>query len=160
MIRLAVYVAIEAAVAAMLLLAAGTDLAHTLMAFLAAVAVTVFVVGQPEPRSPRWPRSEVSVKDGARDDVSTLSWTLLSKDDAVSPRAVRAVRATASTRLRLLGVDLDDPADAPAARRLLGDETYAFVGSSLDKPTLPHLLRAIDRLTEIDPAGTAPPRST
>jgi len=159
MIRLAVYVAIEAAVAVLLLLAAGTDLPHTLMAFLAAAAVTVFVVGQPEPRSPRWPRPESSSKDGARDDVSTLSWTLLSKDDAVSPRAVRAVRATATTRLRLLGVDLDDPADGPAARELLGDETYAFVASALERPTLPHLLRAIDRLTEIDPASTAPPRS-
>lgn len=158
MIRLAVYVAIEAAVAVLLHLAAGTDLAHTLMAFVAAVAVTVFVVGQPEPRSPRWPRTEVSVKDGARDDVSTLSWTMLSKDDAVSPRAVRAVRATATTRLRLHGVDLDDPDHSPAARELLGDETYAFVEGAVDKPTLPHLLRAIDRLTEIDPAGSVPPR--
>lgn len=152
MIRLAVFVAIEVLVAAVLHLAAGTDLAHTVMALVAAVAVTVMVVGQQDPRSPRWPRAESEAKDGARDDISALSWSFLSRDDAVTQRAVRAVRAATLTRLGLHGIDLDDPEQAAAARTFLGDEAYNFVESRLAHPTLAELGRTVDRLTALDPA--------
>lgn len=164
MTRTLVYVAIEAAAAAVLHLAIGTDLAHTLMALAAAVAVTVMVVGQDDPRTPRWPRHETRAKGGARNDVSDLSWSFVSRDDAVTPRAVAAVRSAAATRLRLLGVDLDDPQDAATARSLLGDEAHDLVESRLDHPTIHQLGRTIDRLTTLDPAGSTlqkhPTRST
>ena len=135
--RLAVYAGVYVAVAAALHLAIGTDLPHTLAALAAALAVTVLVLGQPEPRSPRWPRTEVTDKHGARDDVTSLSWLLTSRDETVTPRAVRAVRAA-------------------AARALLGDETFDFVESRLPRPTVHHLGRAVDRLTELDPTRSTP----
>ena len=162
MIRLAVYVVLQAAVAAVLHLAIGADLPHTLMALVASVAVTVMVVGQQDPRQPRWPRHETRAKQGARDDVSDLSWSFVSRDDTVTRRAVAAVRSATVSRLRLLGVDLDDPHDAAAARELLGDEAYDLVESRGDQPTIHQLSRTVDRLTALDPATcqTHPTRST
>jgi hypothetical protein len=164
MIRFWVYVAIQAVVAAVLHLAIGADLAHTLMALVASVAVTVMLVGQQDPRQPRWPRHESRAKQGARDDVSDLSWSFMSRDDAVTPRAVAAVRSATASRLRLLGVDLDDPRQTDTARGLLGDEAYDFVESRTDHPTVHQLARTIDRLADLDPAGptpqTHPTRST
>lgn len=156
MIRFWVYVAIQAVVAGVLHLAIGADLAHTLMALVAAVAVTVMVVGQQDPRQPRWPRHESRAKQGARDDVSDLSWSFMSRDDAVTPRAVAAVRSATASRLRLLGVDLDDPQDTAAAREVLGDEAYGFVESTAGTPTIHQLSRTIDRLADLDPATSAP----
>jgi hypothetical protein len=128
------------------------DAAHAFL--LAAALVTVVIVWRgldagaeaPLPHLPQERRA------GGRHDVSELAWATLTRDRTVSRRVLRRVRAVAVTRLRRLGVDLDDPAQRAAAERLLGADVVD--GLVYLRPPAPHTLHAW--LDAIERVGSEP----
>ena len=104
----------------------GADVPHALA--LATVVPTAGVVlltmGElpAEPSLP--PLDETGRSDGARREVSRLSWMMTGRDHRVGDAPFRRLRALAQHRLSLHGVDLTAPEDADTARRLLGPVGY------------------------------------
>jgi hypothetical protein len=73
---------------------------------------------------------------GTRRDVSRLSWVMEGHDNRVGAAPYRRLRAIATNRLALMGVDLADEDGRTAARALLGPVGYAtLVEESLTTPT-------------------------
>ncbi|GAB2514783.1 hypothetical protein [Paramicrobacterium agarici] len=90
-----------------------------------------------------WEPTEPTSVTGARHDIVRLAWSLRATDGRVGDAALKRVRAIAAHRLQAHGLDLSDPADAPAIIALIGDHAYGVVA--------PSSLRRPDR-SEIDPA--------
>ncbi|SDC16707.1 hypothetical protein SAMN05216410_1312 [Sanguibacter gelidistatuariae] len=147
------YLPLEALVILLAQQAMGFAPAHALLAITAAAAVTVMLVALPDIQEPRWPRESSDRRDGARDQVTALSWAFMTRDESVSTRGLHAVRKAATARLALHGVDLADPAHARAARELLGQGAYALLTTYGPPPSMAQLGRCIDRLTAIEPAA-------
>jgi hypothetical protein len=153
MIRAGIYVAAETLAALILFVTVRTDGAHTVATLLALIAVTLLALAQKETPAPQRPREEVDSRDGARDDITALSWSFMSRDNTVSVRAVHAFHQAASVRLGLHGIDLSDPEQSDAARALLGVEAYDLATESNPKPTMAQLARSIDALAAISRAS-------
>ena len=151
-----IYLPIEALAVLLIQQALGFPMTHAIMAIITAATVTVLVTELPTIRHPHWPRVPTGSRDGARDQISALSWAFMTRDETISARGLQAVRQVASTRLALHGVDLDDPAQEPAARALLGDASYDLLRSP-HTATMAQVGRCIDRLAEITPTRTPSP---
>lgn len=136
--------------------ALGFAFPHAVLAFVVIASLTILLVALPDIQVPRWPREATARPDGARDQVSSLSWAFMTRDELVSARGVRAVQEAATVRLALHGVDLADPAHAPAARELVGTSAYTLLTQSTTTPTMAQLGRCIDRLAAIEPPARAP----
>lgn len=105
-----------------------------------AVMVVVLVSTTPAATSPehRWPDTTSEETDGARRDVTSLTWSLVGMDGRVSEQAVRRLRADATRRLARRGVVLPGglnattSATAPTeavrrARDLLGERAWRIL---------------------------------
>lgn len=149
------YLPIEALVILLIQQAVGFDVIHALLAITVAAAVTILVVALPDVQPPRWPRESATRRDGAREQISALSWAFMTRDESVSTRGLQAVRRTATVRLALHGIDLADPAHAPAARELLGTGAYTVLATDGPPPSMARLGRCIDRLAAIEPPALA-----
>lgn len=102
----------------------GLDLSHAVIAGLAVLVVGVAVLSLPELDTTWWARSDAGADDGARNDVTRLSWSLRTRRWRVRPDAVRRVRTLAASRLSALGLDLDDPADQRRVEQRIGARAY------------------------------------
>ena len=127
---------------------------------IAGVAVVVgVVVGRrlPDEDEPRWERERRSRRDGARSDLQDLAWAMVGRDGRTGERTQRRVREIAAVRLARHGVDLADPAQAAAARELLGQRAHAAIlRRQSPLPTLGDLRHTITVLERIGPGGGRP----
>ena len=151
-----VYLPLEALGILLAQQALGVSPVHAVMTMITAAAVTVLLVAQPTVDHPRWPRVSTGRRDGARDQISALSWAFMTRDETVSARGLQTVREAATARLALHGVDLADPAQEPAARALLGDASYDLFQDT-QPATMTRVGRCIDRLAEITTSQSAQP---
>jgi hypothetical protein len=138
-----------------LALVVGVDVPHCLLLALAAVALLQLrrVSGTEDDG---WPDREDERSDaGARREVARLSWGLSGFESRVDRRTLAMLQATAARRLLRHGVDLDDPASADRARRLLGDHAYATLTSGPDSlprfDSFTRAVSAVEQLTERPP---------
>lgn len=138
-----------------LALVIGVDVPHCLLLALAAVALLQLrkLRGTADDG---WPdRDDDRTDAGARREVARLSWGLSGFESRVDRRTLAMLRATAARRLLRHGVDLDDPAAADQARRLVGDDAYATL--TADPSSLPRFnsftraVSAVEQLTERPP---------
>lgn len=151
------YLPLEALAVLLAQQALGFDPVHAVILAITAAAVTVLLLALPDIRHPRWPQASAPRTDGARDQISALSWAFMTRDDSVSVRGLHAVRTAATVRLALHDVDLTDPTHAAAARALLGDPAYLVLTQDGPPPSMAQIGRCIDRLAAIPPAPTRSP---
>lgn len=133
-------------------LVVGVDVPHAVLLALA-LAVLLQLRGLTGGVEEGWPERQDERSDaGVRREVARLSWGLSGFESRVDRRSLATLRGLAAARLRRHGVDLDEPADAVRARRLLGDPAYATVTS--DPASLPRFdsfaraVTAVEQLTE------------
>jgi len=94
-------------------------------------------------------------RDGARDEVSQLAWSLFGRDQQVTFGAMKFVRNVAGDALAVHGLSLENPRDRARIEELLGaTHTTALAGSAtLDQRELEDLLGKLEHLTDPRPTG-------
>ena len=130
----------------------GLDIAHAVLLALAAVAV-LQLRGLTGGQDEGWPDREDDRADaGVRREVARLSWGLSGFESRVDRRSLATLRGLAAHRLRRHGIDLDEPADAPRARQLLGEPAWTTVTSDPTSPprfdSFARAVTAVEQLTE------------
>ncbi|MGV8978241.1 MAG: hypothetical protein ACOH17_09370 [Cellulomonas sp.] len=147
-------VGVAAAAGALLL---GVDLVHALVIGIGIAVVIVVAWTVDMSPDPGWTRAPVPGRDGARGELSTLSWTMVGRDGRVGERALRRVRAVGASRLARLGLDVADPADADAIHALVGARAWKVLTITGGRnPSIADVEHAVARLERLDPARPAP----
>jgi hypothetical protein len=137
----------------------GVDLVHCLL-----LAVGTLVVVQlrrlPQADDDAWPVREADPSDrGVRLEVARLSWGLHGFESRVDRRSVDRLYVIAARRLHARGVDLEDPADADQAQRLLGSAPYAaLTGDPNNPPRYVDFARAVTAVERL-PTSTSTERT-
>lgn len=107
-----------------------------------------------------WRGSEVRNRDGARNDVDVLSWSLGTHYGRIGDSALRRVQRLAELRLAGVGLDVRDPADRGTIEQLIGRSARVLLTPHGRRPpTLHSLLRCLDALDSINtsrPTAAAP----
>ena len=104
------------------------------------------------------PGDQTGRSDGTRREVVRLSWALGGRDHRVGPAAVRRLRALATHRLSLHGVDLTGPTGQEDGRRLLGGGCYEALFVHLDRAVSVGVFQqCVDALEGLDGAGSVLP---
>jgi hypothetical protein len=143
----------------------GADVWHSILVggVLATVAwVGLVVNATPDLITTAWRGSGHTNREGARNEIAELSWSLRGSYGRVGTRAVRRVQQIGRHRLALHQLNLRDPADRDRIERLIGHRAYAvLVRTERRPPLLRSLLHCLDMLEALDPARptTAPSRS-
>lgn len=96
-----------------------------------------------------WSNAKVSLRTGARSEISRLSWSLPTYRGRVSEAAAYRLRSFAVGRLALRGIDLDDPDQGPEAEAALGSLAYR-VFTSPSTQSVDTILRCVRALDELD----------
>lgn len=86
---------------------------------------------------------------GARDETSELSWMLFSRDNAISFGGNRYIRQVAQRAVAAAGLNLENPSDEEACRKLLGTPVYTAVTSSKPDLTIADLEQILSTLENI-----------
>lgn len=136
---------------------------HWVQSLLLGAAVTVIgtVVGaldrlDDDPQLP--PVDDGGGSSGARREVSRLSWAMAGPENRVGDVPFRRIRAIADTRLRLRGLDPDDPDSRPAVEELLGPRAYAvLVADATRNPTVAVFEQCLTVLEGLDEQGPVAP---
>ena len=126
-----------------------------LLATVVITARTVFFALNDLDDEPALPPLDRTGRDeGARREVSRLSWGMIGQENRVGEVPFRRLRALAATRLSVRGIDLVDLHDHEAARRLLGPLAYDTLIGDIGRPPsqaiFQHCLAALERLDELD----------
>jgi len=136
----------------------GLDLAHSLLLGVACLAVGVLPsLGAAGIRSP-WPSLPYGRRDGARRDVSTLTWTLMSREGRLSSKGRQRVLTVVQDALRQRGIDTGTVAGAARAESLLGREVTGWLADPDSRPLDPARLSAA--LAALESTSPAPPSSS
>lgn len=98
----------------------GLDLLHCLLLAVACLAVSALVRAAGAGTGSPWPALPYGRRDGARRDVSTLTWTLMNRQGLLSGRGRERVAAVLREGLRLRGIDPATSSGRARARALLG----------------------------------------
>lgn len=120
----------------------GLDPAHCLI--LGASTLLIFLLtqaGSTGIRSP-WPRLPYGRRDGARRDVSTLTWTLIDRHGRLSSRGAHRVHTVLHEALRLRDIDPATPPGSAHAEALLGRGVARWLADPDAAPPAPELLGA------------------
>jgi len=144
----------------------GADVWHSIS--LGSVLTTVGLVGATrgsvlDRGDTDWRGGEVRSRDGARNDVAELSWSLRTNYGRVGNSALRRVQRLAGLRLATFGLDVRDPADRRRIEPLIGRRAYAVLAPNARRPpylrSLLHCLDALDSLNASRPTEpTSEPR--
>lgn len=136
--------------------------ALTLAVAGAAIILLIFRVGNGVHLTWRVPLSKR--RAGARDETSELSWMLFSRDNAISFGGNRYVRLVAQRAVMAAGLNLEDPADQEACRKLLGPPVHTAVTSNKPDLTITDLEQILTTLENIlqqlAPAALEPEAAT
>ena len=90
------------------------------------VAAAVLLIGLRLPDDPRVDAPRLpDPPDYIGSDVSRLAWAINMHTDTANEAVTRRLRATLRRRLQQHGVDVDDPRQASAVDRMLGDGLWA-----------------------------------
>ena len=128
----------------------GLDGVHAVLV-AAGTGVVLLLRRLPGGAADEWPDRVTDPSDrGVRREVSRMSWGLHGYEGRVDRRAALRLHQLAARRLQRLGVDLDDPAQAPRARELLGDQAYAALTTgAADPPRYDSYARAVTALERL-----------
>jgi hypothetical protein len=123
---------------------------------LAGLGITLRIITLPV-ENLEWPPAPPEPSDGARREVSELTWSLRTPGGVVDERIVERVRRIADTGLRRRQLDLDNPAHRAQIERLVGPQTYALLSSPerrrISLSTLLSELSVLEALEKSDPAA-------
>ncbi|RXR24860.1 hypothetical protein EQW78_06955 [Oerskovia turbata] len=136
----------------------GLDLPHTIaltVTLLIALVLSRRIDTGHDPQHHALPDTN---RDGARRDLSDLTWAMHGSHGRVSERAHQRVRALAATALADEGIDLHsaDPAQVRAAAARLGTKVHQQMTSDPRPPTMKVLrswVSAIEHLADGPPVG-------
>ncbi|WP_150306505.1 hypothetical protein [Planctomonas psychrotolerans] len=127
------------------------------------IAATIATIGALIPlfdpiRDAAWSVSAVTLRKGARREISRLSWSMSTGTRGVSASAGSRLHDIAAHRLALRGIDLDDPADQDAAEDALGRVAYRVLStpSITTADALLAVVRALDHLDATPDPGRSP----
>ncbi|MET1006676.1 MAG: hypothetical protein ABWX96_14090 [Propionibacteriaceae bacterium] len=102
------------------------------------------------------PLDETGRNEGARREVSRLSWVMAGQDNRVGDIPYRRLRAIAANRLALRGIDVTEEAGQRAAGELLGQPGYTLlVAEATRTPTQRAFQASIALLERLDERGSA-----
>jgi hypothetical protein len=114
--------------------------------------------GTPDLGSTAWPTREPSTREGARNDVAELSWSLRGKYGRVGETATLRIQRLAEQRIALHQLRLHDAADRDQIEYLIGRRAYAVLAGRRRRPlTLRSLLNCLDMLNVLDKRGQQEP---
>lgn len=152
-VRLVVITAVLAVVVAWYL---GMDIWHALTVGAGLGALGLCWITLPgRRRKTEWPLETGRVAEGARREVSQLSWSLPHHGRA-QHTGLRRVQDLARRRLALHGLELDAPADGPGIRKLIGSSAYSTLRPTARKlPTVRAVVHCLDMLDRLDPLRSA-----
>jgi hypothetical protein len=128
----------------------GLDVAHSLMIGLAVALVVAGsrVIGLGDQAV--WPRLPFGRRDGARRDVSSLSWSLYGQQHELTGSGRRRLRRVCLDTLELAGMSLDTPEGIRAVQDLLGRPVTAFlIDPDQPAPDLRGVQRTLTALTAV-----------
>jgi hypothetical protein len=137
----------------------GADVWHSILFGL--VLTTVGLVGSigksvPVHGDTGWRGGESRNRDGARNDVAELSWTLRTTYGRVGNTAIWRVQRLAQQRLAMSRLDLRESADRPRIEELIGRRAYVILAPSARRPPrVRSLVHCLDVLDTLDPARPA-----
>lgn len=121
---------------------------------VAAAAATMMVVLPVSPlevdQRPAVPR--IPERPGTRRELMRLSWSYGRGTSGAGTAAIERLIGLARQRLRDHGIDADNPADAPAAQRLLGSTAYRVMVTREIAPPVAHrtVAACLDALERLD----------
>lgn len=134
-----------------LALLVGTDLPHALLIGGTLATATLVVRALPFGSRATWPVLPYGRRDGARRDVSSLTWTMIDRSGQISSTGEQRLRAVLTAALELRGTDVTTTAGRERASTLVG----ADVARWLTDPEAPApdpraVRRIIARVQETD----------
>ncbi len=166
----------------LLALVVGLGPADALLVGLIALVIGVVAVVLGSGEAHEFPPADLSVSDGTRLEVATLTWSLIGRDGRVAEASVRRLRGVAARRLATVGVLLPaetafrpdrDTDDEPhgRARELLGERAWRTLTTRGGwMPSLRDVAHCVDVLERLRPSppdrppdrapGRAPERPT
>ncbi|MFF3063680.1 hypothetical protein ACFVQ3_03905 [Oerskovia sp. NPDC057915] len=136
----------------------GLDLPHAIALTVALLIALVLARRTDAGHDPQHHALPDTNRDGARRDLSDLTWAMHGSHGRVSERAHQRVRALAATALAGEGIDLrsTDPDQVRAASARLGEQVHRQMTSDLRPPTMKVLrswVGAIENLADGTPVG-------
>lgn len=101
------------------------------------------------PNDPRTDAPDIEVARKRRaTEISRMAWSLNPSTGMAGQLITRRVRTILAHRLQRRGLDVDDPAHAPAIEALVGAGVWArLIGRGTTRQELERALEAIDRLS-------------
>ena len=94
---------------------------------------------------------ESKKRDGSRDEVSQLAWSLFGRDRLVTFGAMRFVRTVAARTLSAHGLSLDSPGDEERISQLIGSQSASALrtsGHTMTQKQLERLLETLENLNQ------------
>src|SRR5690625_4537140 len=120
----------------------GVSVAHSALLGVCVLLVAAFVPLTGVPGWVRFRRLPYHRRDGARREVSTLSWALYGNVATLREPAVRRLHDAGTRACHHAGIDLTTTAGRAQAADLLGEATLAFLDEPLARPIDAHRMRA------------------
>jgi hypothetical protein len=157
--RTVVRVAIIALLVAAICWFFGADVWHSVLfgTVLTAVGLIVLRGLGPDVGTVSW-RAAGSNRHGARRDVDQLSWAMRGSYGRVDGAAVWRVQRLAAHRLAVHQLDLQNAADRPRIKQLLGRRAYVLLARGERRPvSLRALLQCLDALDVLDALAVTQP---
>jgi hypothetical protein len=135
---------------------AGLDLPHTAALTVAALLTLVLTRRTDPGNDPEHRPLPDNNRDGARRDLSDLTWAMHGSRGRVSERAHLRVRTLARHVLADCGVDLGstDPEQVRAAATLLGAKVHQQMTTDTRPPTFKTLRAWVDAVEALTPQGS------
>ncbi|MBK5248423.1 MAG: hypothetical protein JJE50_03165 [Actinomycetales bacterium] len=124
--RSRIWVRVSIVVVPMVVYLAGAGLAHALAVTLVWAGTAIVMMSLPLGDRVLWPRLPYGRHDGARREVSSLSWTLYGRGQ-VTPFGQRRLREVALAAFDHAGVDLATAQGRSHAEQLLGRRLLLFL---------------------------------
>lgn len=133
-----------------ILVALGFRLVHALIGAAVGVLVVAVLAQLDHGEHVALPKLPYERRDGARTEVSSLSWSLTGRTGVTLP-AQRRLRQACVQSLREQGVDVETPAGRDQARTLLGQGVVEFVlDPDAPPPDIRTIQRTLDRLESME----------
>jgi hypothetical protein len=129
----------------------GADIWHALL--FGAVLTTFGLLGTTRAQLSvgPWIETHRRNREGARNEVAELSWSLRGSWREVSPRALWRVQDLGRRRLAHRGLDIRDPGDRDQIEQLTGSRAYrVLVSRNRRPPTLRSVVHCLDVLDAIE----------
>jgi hypothetical protein len=141
----------------------GANVWHSILvaAAITTVVCVAWVVSALEVGRSGWQADDRGRAKGARNDVSSLSWSLRSGWGRVGLTAERRLKGIARRRLALYQLDLQSPRDRAQIEQLVGRRAYrAIAPNSRRELRMRALLHCLDVLDTLDPIRSPAPAAS